>query len=113
MVSYLAAQQYIKVKIKPDILSESLMQNAGESLSLPLEIMDLSKLVKKNHLENYALKGRLKKRALFYQRSIEFLYPVRYQPESNDIFVLEKDKLELDCPIVARKGRVVHYHCND
>ena len=93
------------------ILRHAFSENAGIRESLPQVVQDLRFLVNESDLVCFSLEGGLSRKGsdLLHQRSIEFLYPVRWQAEAGDRFMLDTDESMQPCERRGQKGAVVHY----
>jgi hypothetical protein len=97
-----------KVNFKIGILINSFTKNFGSEYALPNGIIELDKFLKSEKINNFEMSLYLQDDNYFFQRSIEFLYPIKIIQKSNiKIYGISEKKLP-NCPkIVIEKFYVV------
>jgi len=95
------------------LLRDSLSEHGGVVQGLPNEVLHAYMLAKAGGLERFDVEGAFREHPLLHQRTVEFLYPIRFDDGSRDLFVLEAETISRDCRLVAKSGRVLHFECSN
>jgi hypothetical protein len=93
------------------LLKNSFWPYGGAVYAVPNEVLNIYLLSKNNNISNFSMSGALLSDPLLHQRTVEFLYPSRYDPKANDVFMLTGESFTRDCPVIATSGGVVLYGC--
>ena len=85
---------------KYEIIKNPFNENAGISYALSLEVVESKLILKKQKAIDFNLSKSLKKDIYFYQRSIEFNYPIRINEASRLIFFSNDEDIPNTCKII-------------
>ena len=85
---------------KYEIIKNPFNENAGISYALSAEVIEANSILKKQKIIDFNLSESLKKDIYFYQRTIEFNYPIRINEFSKFIFFLNTEDTPNACKII-------------
>ena len=85
---------------KYEIIKNPFNESSGISYALSAEVIEANSILKKQKAINFNLSESLKKNTYFYQRSIEFNYPIRINEASRLIFFLKDEDIPNTCTII-------------
>ena len=85
---------------KYEIIKNPFDENSGISHALSPEVIESKLILKKQKAIDFNLSKSLKKNTYFYQRSIEFNYPIRINESSKIIFFLNAEDIPNACKII-------------
>ena len=85
---------------KYEIIKNPFDENSGISHALSPEVIESKLILKKQKAIDFNLSKSLKKDIYFYQRSIEFNYPIRINEASRLIFFLKDEDIPNTCTII-------------
>ena len=85
---------------KYEIIKNPFDENSGISHALSPEVIESKLILKKQKAIDFNLSKSLKKDTYFYQRSIEFNYPIRINESSKIIFFLNAEDIPNACKII-------------
>ena len=85
---------------KYEIIKNPFNENAGISYALSAEVIEINSILKKQKAINFNLSKSLKKDTYFYQRTIEFNYPIRINESSKLLFFLYAEDIPNACKII-------------
>ena len=93
---------------KYEIIKNPFNENAGISYALSSEVIEANSILKKQKMTDFNLSENLKlganltpnKNTYFYQRSIEFNYPIRINEASRLIFFLNDEDISNVCKVI-------------
>lgn len=94
-----------------DLLRHAFSEYGGVLQALPNEVVHAYLLSNNQKLKHFSVEGSLLTHPLLHQRTVEFLYPARFDPESGNVLALEGEFVPRDCLAVAKSGRVALYRC--
>ena len=86
---------------KYQIVKSPFGEISGIHFAVSKEIVELNNIIKENKLPYFNLSNNLKKDTYFYQRSIEFNYPVRIKEDSKFIFFEVNEVIDSKCEILS------------
>ena len=81
----------------PDILKISFDKNSGRSYAVSPEVIESNNILVNSKIKNFNLSKKLRNDTYFYQRFVEFNYPIRLKNNSKHIFFLIDDEILSDC----------------
>ena len=84
------------------ILKNPFAKDSGLEFSLPPQVIESSKLIKKHQIDNFNLSDGIKNNEALYQRIIEFNYPIKFTKEENIYFFLKQEVFSEKCKILER-----------
>ena len=88
---------YHRSDFKFDILKISFDKNSGRSYAVSPEVIESNNILVNSKIKNFNLSKKLKNDTYFYQRFVEFNYPIRLKNNSKYIFFLIDDEILSDC----------------
>ena len=91
---------YFRSDFKYEIIKNPFDENSGISYALSAEVIESKLILKKQKAIDFNLSKSLKKDTYFYQRSIEFNYPIRINESSQLIFFLNDEDFPNTCKII-------------
>ena len=78
---------------------------------LPGEVLTINQLAKTKGLKDFRLGSKLKSDPLIYQRTIEFLYPIKESETSPILFEFLDASVDESCRLLANVQKVALYEC--
>ena len=85
---------------KYEVIKNPFSENAGLLYAVSPEVIESKNILKKHKAIDFNLSAGLKEDTYFYQRFIEFNYPIRINLNSNLIFFLKKEEIADSCSII-------------
>ncbi len=85
---------------KFEIIKNPFSKNSGIEFSLPAEVIDSSKIIKKQKVGNFNLSKKIKNNKALFQRIIEFNYPIKFKDDVNIYFYLKEENSPEQCQIL-------------
>ena len=83
-----------------EIIKNPLGENSGLFYAVSPEVIESKNILKKHKAIDFNLSTGFKEDTYFYQRFIEFNYPIRINSISNLIFFLNNEKIIDSCSII-------------
>ena len=110
LIIILAIQLFLiankKLDFKFNILLNSFTKNFGSEYSLPKKLIELKDYSIKSDFKEINLSSKLKQNIFFYQRSVEFLFPIKILNKSKKTFFSFKEDIPNTCQI---KKKLTHF----
>ena len=91
-------------------LTNSFKKNYKGDLSLPKETLELAEIIEKESLNSYKLDNSFLDNQYIYQRTVEYIYPVRINNNLNESFSLKNTKNE-NCKIIKSYTNINKIKC--
>ena len=91
-------------------LTNSFKKNYKGDLSLPKETLELAEIIEKESLNSYKLDNSFLDNQYIYQRTVEYIYPVRINNNLNESFTLKNTKNE-NCKIIKSYKNINKLKC--
>ena len=91
---------HFRSNFKYEVMKNPFDENSGISHALSLEVVESKLILKKQKAIDFNLSKSLKKDTYFYQRSIEFNYPIRINEASRLIFFSNDEDIPNTCKII-------------
>ena len=88
---------HFRSNFKYEVMKNPFDENSGISHALSLEVVESKLILKKQKAIDFNLSKSLKKDTYFYQRSIEFNYPIRINKTSKLIFFSLEEYIPNNC----------------
>ena len=85
---------------KYEIIKNPFKEISGVSYAVSAEVIESKNIIKKNKVNDFNLSKNLKKETYFYQRFIEFNYPIRISDSSKYTFFLIDENVTNACKII-------------
>ena len=83
-----------------EVIKNPFSENAGLLYAVSPEVIESKNILEKHKAIDFNLSTGLKEDVYFYQRFIEFNYPIRINLNSNLIFFLKKEEIADSCRII-------------
>ena len=83
-----------------EILKNPFISDAGINFAVTKEVVESGKIIEKNKLNDFNLSPGLIENVYFYQRFIEFNYPIRIKEKSKNIIYLKDESAPSLCKII-------------
>jgi hypothetical protein len=99
-----------------NVLLNAFQKDGGNKIAVYQEVIDIQKTIKNYQLQDFNLKGNLLT-GLPMQRIVEFVYPIRLNPKSKNLFLSNTTKnndialLPSGCNLIEEGSRVNLYAC--
>ncbi len=91
-------------------LTNSFKKNYKGDLSLPKETLELAEIIEEESLNSYKLDNSFLDNQYIYQRTVEYIYPVRINKNLNESFSLKNTKDE-NCKIIKSYKNINKLKC--
>jgi hypothetical protein len=88
---------YHRSDFKFTILKNSFNINSGKTFAVSPEVIESNNILINNKINNFNMSKKLKNDTYFYQRFVEFNYPIRIKINSKYIFFLIDEEITNDC----------------
>ena len=88
-----------KVNFSFETLKNSFKPDFGSEYILRQDILELKLIVNEKNFKLFNISKNLKNDNYFYQRAVEFLYPIKINEKDNKIFFTKKEKIPNFCVI--------------
>ena len=100
-----------KVNFSFDVFINSFQPNYGAEYILAEEILELKSITNNKEFTSFNISKKLKNNDYFYQRSVEYLYPIRLNEQFNKIFFSINEKIPNTCIIKKKYKHFVLAEC--
>lgn len=100
-----------RVNFDIEILKNSFSKDFGAERVLPKEIIELKKIVLKKNIKKTNLSEYLRNNVFFYQRTVEFLYPIKIDKGNDKIFYSVDEKIPQKCEILKKYNYLIWVQC--
>ena len=87
---------------KFEIIKNPFSKNSGIEFSLPAQVIESSRIIKKQKIGNFNLSEGIKNNEALFQRIIEFNYPIKFKDDANIYFYLKKENSSEQCEILEQ-----------
>ena len=85
---------------KYEVIKDPFEKNSGIAYSLSPEIIEVNNILINQKAIDFNLSDKLKRDIYFYQRSIEFNYPIKINGKSKLIFFLNDEGIPNICKVI-------------
>ena len=92
---------HFRSDFKYEIIKNPFDENSGIYHALSAEVIESKLILKKQKAIDFNLSESLKNDTYFYQRSIEFNYPIRLSKNSRLTFFLLKEDIPSECKLLG------------
>jgi hypothetical protein len=83
-----------------EIIKDPFSENSGISYAVSNEVIESKSILKRNKIAHFNLSTKLKEDTYFYQRSLEFNYPVIAKQSSEFIFFTIEEDINENCEVI-------------
>ena len=102
---------YFRSDFKYEIIKNPFDENSGISYALSAEVIESKLILKKQKAIDFNLSESLKNDTYFYQRSIEFNYPIRINEISRFVLFLNEEYVPSTCKVIETGKHVKLAQC--
>ena len=85
---------------KYEIIKDPFNENSGISYAVSSEVIESRDILKKYEATRFNLSKKLKDDVYFYQRSLEFNYPIRINQSSKFVFFSINEDISEKCKVI-------------
>ena len=100
-----------RLSFKTEILKNSFLKDFGSEYVMSNDILELKKITNDLKLEKFNISKKLNENVFFFQRSIEFLYPIKIDKKSENIFFSSEEKIPNNCNILNQYKYLKYVKC--
>ena len=100
-----------KVNFSFDVLVNSFQPNYGSKYIFPENILELKIITEKEKFTYFNISKKLKNDVYFYQRSVEYLYPIRFNEKFERIFFSVEEKIPSTCVLKKKYKHFILVQC--
>ncbi len=100
-----------KVNFSFDVLVNSFQPNYGSKYIFPENILELKIITEKEKFTYFNISKKLKNDVYFYQRSVEYLYPIRLNEKFERIFFSVEEKIPNTCILKKKYKHFILAQC--
>jgi hypothetical protein len=83
-----------------EIIKDPFNENSGITYAVSNEVIELKNILKRNKMVHFNLSKKLKDDDYFYQRSLEFNYPIRINLSSKLVFFTINEDISKKCKVI-------------
>ena len=102
---------HFRSNFKYEIIKNPFDENSGISYALSAEVIESKLILKKHKAIDFNLSKNLKKDTYFFQRSIEYNYPIRINEISRFVLFLNEEYAPSTCKIIETGKHVKLAQC--
>ena len=102
---------YYRSGFKYEILKNPFKYNSGINYALTKEVIETKNIIEETRIKNFYFSKKLKEDTYFYQRSVEYNYPVRIDTSSKFIFFHLEEKVPDNCNIIKNGNYIKLIQC--
>ena len=102
---------YHRLEFKTEIIKKSFIKNFGSKYVMTDDLLELKKVSNNLKLNKFNISKSLKKNVFFNQRSIEFLYPIKFDKKFKRIFYTLNEKIPYNCTILNKFEYLILTQC--
>ena len=100
-----------RLDFKTEILKNSFIKDFGSEYVMTTDILELKKITNDLKLKKFNISKKLSENTFFFQRSIEFLYPVKIDKKSENIFFSSEENIPNNCNILNQYKYLNYVKC--
>ena len=89
-----------RLSFKKEIILNSFKKNYGSEYIITQDILELNEISKNLKLNEINISKKLYDNVFFYQRSVEFLYPIKISDKAKITFYLLDESIQNNCEIL-------------
>jgi hypothetical protein len=83
-----------------EIIKDPFNENSGITYALSNKVIESKSILKRNKIVHFNLSKKLKDDVYFYQRSLEFNYPIRINQSSKFVFFSINEDISEKCKVI-------------
>ena len=100
-----------RLAFETEIFKNSFLKDFGSEYVMTNDILELKKITNDLKLEKFNISKKLTENVFFFQRSIEFLYPIKIDKKSENIFFSSVEEIPNNCNILNQYKHLNHAKC--
>ena len=100
-----------RLVFETEIFKKSFLKDFGSEYVMTSDILELKKITNDLKLEKFNISKKLTKNVFFFQRSIEFLYPIKIDKKSENIFFSSEEQIPNNCNILNQYKYLNYVKC--
>ena len=100
-----------RLDFETEIFKKSFLKDFGSEYVMTSDILELKKITNDLKLEKFNISKKLTENVFFFQRSIEFLYPIKIDKKSENIFFSSVEEIPNNCNILKQYKHLNHAKC--
>tara|TARA_B100001167_G_C16534866_1_gene196192 strand:- start:116 stop:502 length:387 start_codon:yes stop_codon:yes gene_type:complete len=100
-----------RLDFETEIFKKSFLKDFGSEYVMTSDILELKKITNDLKLEKFNISKKLTENVFFFQRSIEFLYPIKIDKKSKNIFFSSEEVIPNNCNILNQYEHLNHVKC--
>jgi len=100
-----------KLEFKIEIIKNSFLEGFGSKYVMTNDLLELKKISKNLKLNKFNISKNLKKNTFFNQRSIEFLYPIKFDKNFKKVFYKLNEKIPYNCTLLNKYEYLILTQC--
>ena len=89
-----------RIGFQYEVIKNPFKKDSGVSFVVPSEIIETSRILKKQKVKDFNLSETIKNNDYLYKKIIEFNYPIRMNENSKMIFFLNKENILDNCKVI-------------
>ena len=100
-----------RLGFETEILKKSFLKDFGSEYVMTNDVLELKKITKNLKLKKFNISKKLSENVFFFQRSIEFLYPIKIDKKSKNTFFSSQEKIPSNCNIINQYKHLTYAKC--
>ena len=100
-----------RLDFETEIFKKSFLKDFGSEYVMPNNILELKKITNNLKLEKFNISKKLTENVFFFQRSVEFLYPIKIDKKSKNTFFSSEEEIPNNCNILNQYKHLKHAKC--
>ena len=100
-----------RLAFKTEILKKSFLKDFGSEYVMSNDILELKKITNDLKLKKFNISEKLSENVFFFQRTIEFLYPIKIDKKSENTFFSSNEKIPSNCNILNQYKHLTLAKC--
>ena len=100
-----------RLDFETEIFKKSFLKDFGSEYVMTSDIIELKKITNDLKLEKFNISKKLNENVFFFQRSIEFLYPIKIDKKCENIFFSTEEKIPNNCIILNQYKYLTYVKC--
>jgi len=100
-----------RVNFEYEILGNSFSKNTGIKNIIPEKVVEIKKILNNQNKKKFNISKKFKKNVYLFERSIEFLYPLKYDKNEKQVFFLINEKIPNNCTNINEYKFIIGATC--
>ena len=94
-----------------EIIKDPFNENSGITYAVSKEIIESKDILKRNKIVHFNLSKKLKDDDYFYQRSLEYNYPIKINQSSKFVFFSINEDISEKCKVIETGKHLILTQC--